>query len=778
MKCLAIIILSTISSYLLGCGFPVNDGWRFYNLIEQTSISAEEYYPFLREDDASYYEGSKDHNKRNQYRGNVALWKELLKDWNEEEIMRSLYYPEKFSWRNKNSDIEKEAKKYIDFAHQCSMAFEYRKQLRSWDYNKHLKRESPDLEGLLTEGNKLLYSQAHVQMQARYYYQIVRILHYSKRYTEATELFEAKIRNRFPKNEIYFYILDQIAGCYYSLKQYNKAAYLFTTVFANSIDRKKSAFQSFNFCTFNNAEGRPFIKDIEEEKNLLIIISLRGFSNEYANLEKFISLGANDDRIELLFMRALNNLERRIWPKNIGFDDKTLPNLSKDDHHFKLIQIAERQVKNPAVQNKDFWSLASSYLSFVSGSIEEAEQKLNQVRSFDKQKKELKFLYQVFSSNEPTPTTDSILNSILQSRVIHDTPTEELSEDVKNLILDRMGHIYYKNGQLAKAFLLHNRLENIKNIHSLELLNSLETFYYKPAKTELEQFLISKEEEDFSFIDYVNHHKGIYYLYDQQAVLALQYFERVKTYQEKKRIPNTIFSNNLTECFSCDAGDVMDDEVFKADLFSFITDSFSRKNLAGYLIHLTKLTSEKKQWKAKLANYLLANYYYNISNTGYYRGLLTGNNNIGDKKYIDYAVGKDNSTKPTGKQYISKGFGYNMKTLSRYYSRSSLEKNHFNLSRIAFQFYQTAIDLSTDKEFNARCTYLMAKCELNDFYNNGGTRTFKFLSDNYNWRGTRKEVELPLSESFKALREKYQNTEFHKLIIQECSYFRVYSNNY
>ena len=142
----------------------------------------------------------------------------------------------------------------------------------------------------------------------RYYYQIIRILHYSKNWEDAIKLYDSKVKDKLTKNEIYYYIIDQIAGCYYSNKNYQKAAYLFTKVFNKSFDRKKSAFLSYNFCTKKDADGKPFFKGFEDEKDFILITSLRNFSDEIININKFINLDENDQRVELLFMRALNNV--------------------------------------------------------------------------------------------------------------------------------------------------------------------------------------------------------------------------------------------------------------------------------------------------------------------------------------------------------------------------------------------------------------------------------------------------------------------------------------
>ena len=769
MRKILIIILTLYSSSVFA-GWEGIDGWYFYNLFKQTNISAEEFYPFLREDFTTFYSNSNyKQNKVKVYpKGNISLWNELLVDWNIYEIEKAIYEPENFSWHNKNTEIDKRAKIYIDFAQICSEAFDYRNKMNSWDYNEIKQQKTINTEALLSKANTLLNNESNEQLKARYYYQIIRILHYSKNWEDAIKLYDSKVKDKLTKNEIYYYIIDQIAGCYYSIKNYQKAAYLFTKVFNKSFDRKKSAFLSYNFCTKKDADGKPFFKGFEDEKDFILITSLRNFSDEIININKFINLDENDQRVELLFMRALNNVERVVWPKNIGVGHETLPFYDEKNNYKDLLSIVEKQVGNYAVRNKDFWRIASSYLSFINNDIKTAKNELSKVNSFPEQKKALSIIYEVFSWNEISSSDEDHIYYILKAIPVQDDWYMDSENDLRNFILHKIAHTYYKNNQIAKAFLVHNYLEKVNNINSLELLDALENFYLKPNKNNYEQLLIANMDKKNNFTDYINYQKGIYYLYDKKPDLALVFFNKNNSYKAQKPIPNTIFSNNIKECFTCDVNEIMDDEVYKADVFSFINANSTAKDLAINLMELIKLTSNEKLWKAKLANYLLANYYYNISNTGYYRGLLTDNTNTGDRIYINYANDKYFSPKITGEEIIANKSGYNLSNISGY------EKHYFNLSELAMKYYQNVIDLSTDKELNARCMYLMAKCELNHFYNNGGDNNYKIL---VNGKWNNYEIELPKSRSFKLLNEKYSDTEFHDMIIKECSYYRHYSNN-
>ncbi len=758
----ALLLLST---NILACaGGDYWDGMWFYNLFYQTNISGEEYYPFLRDDDNTFYREDYSYSEKEEVpQGNILLWLKLLPNWDKKDIEKAIYEFDSFDWSNKNTAIEKSAQTYLAFANTCSDAVSFRSKYRSWNYNDISQEEDFDPRELLTKANQLVNNENNAQLKARYYYQIIRLLHYSKAWDEAIAVYNNNVKDQFEKDEIYYYIVDQIAGCYYSTNDYEKAAYLFVKVFNKSYDRKKSAFCSFNFCARKGAEGKKYYQGINDEKDFLILKSLSEFADKITTINQFIALDANDKRVELLFMRALNNVERNIWPKDFGLKEVTLPDVSQDNNYEELLSIAEKQSQNAQVSNKDFWQLASSYLSFIAQDYTKANQKLITVQSYPNQKQVLQYVYTAFSWTTITKENETQLANIIEDNANY-TKDGKVDygnqEDWLKLILDKTAHTYYKSHQLAKAFLIHNYLETCNKLNSIELLNDLEDFYYKGEKSAFEQMLLNQtlnKTEDF--MAFVHYQKGIYFLKQAQPDEALQQFMEGGDYANQPYLPAALFSNNRIECFNCESELVMEDEVYKADVFSFIQPSFSHKELAEYLLHLEELCHDERQWKQKLANYLLGNYYFNICNTGYYRGIINHQSNCCHYNYFDYNMYQ--KKKNTAEEIIKNSKGYNLQTI--YYRGGK----YFGLSDVAQDYYYKTIDLSTDKELNARCLYLIAKCELNYFYNNG--------SDDYIAIGSGYfKLKLPKYQSFKTLYENYSETKFYAKMIEECSYFNLY----
>ena len=768
MKKITLLLIFFMSFFRsVGCSDYYGDGAYFYSILAQTNISFELYYPFLRDDGRKFYCTDPYHHESGR-QGNIELWNDLLHGWNRNQIDSAVYGFETFEWQTTLTSLEKETEKYLKYANEVSKAYEYRHNIRSWNYDDIIAQVDVDEASLIDKAWEAINEEQNEQLKARYYYQLIRILHYSQNWKKAVEVYENHIENSLEVNEIYYYILDQVAGCYYSLEQYDKAAGLFAVVVNHSKDRKKSAYVSYGFCVNQGSDGSgTYNLDNEQVKDILFLKSQRVFSDDIDNIISFIDLDPSDARIEVLMARSINNIEREAWRIHFGADDHPHPNIENPLRVNILANIAKSQINNAEVLNKDFWGLCYSYLSFLGGDHEKAGAALQSVNTFDDQIVRLEYLYEVFQWEMIDREKELFLSEFFQKeeqvqpRSYSDSPLmdeycEKAEYDFYDLIWERVGHLYYKNGELAKAYLVHNGLRGIENLGSLELLEALEEFALSEEYDSFEEILIRESYGNVGFLDYVYLQKGIYYLLEADPQQALVYFEKSQISDPYGAIDGAIFSNNVIECFQCEVEDVMDDEVYKAGVFSFIPDSMNRKELAKVLVDLDSIKRNSTDWKAKLANYLLGNYHFNLSNTGYFRGELTDRPGLESRFFPSWQS-------ISGSDFIAQRKGYHLASIAGYHV------NYYQLSKISKDYYQKTLDLSEDMELNARCLYMMAKCDLNTFYNEGSDRVVKWKQPNFT-------IEFPESDSYIKLHEEYSNTEFHDMIIDQCSYFRYYSS--
>jgi hypothetical protein len=139
-----------------------------------------------------------------------------------------------------------------------------------------------------------------------------------------------------------------------------------------------------------------------------------------------------------------------------------------------------------------------------------------------------------------------------------------------------------------------------------------------------------------------------------------------------------------------------------------------------------------------------ANYYYLLAN-GYYNITYYGNS---------WMVSCFNTRGELQNFYIE-GENYDL------YDCSTAEQN-----------YLKAAQKTKNKEFEARCYFMAAKCEQNKFYNNERSiseyntkedydRLLKIKTENY-------------KTYFKKLTNNYSDTEFFKEALKECKYFNYF----
>ncbi len=765
MKSILFIIFFAIGSLstIKACGWDPYYSYS-YHLFNQHYIQQKGYEAFLKDELSVSW--SYDHSKP-VISKNVALWKELLPAWNSEDITKALTDDSTLIfeqlWSGKKGGDHKVVYDYMVYARACSDQHKSRKQ-RSWSYNDMVNVEVVDLSELIADGFEAFNVTNNMQLKLRYAYQIIRNYHYSKRYQEAVQFYNKFVKDQFSKTEIYYYVQDQVAGCYFSLEDYEKAAYLFLQVFNNSYDRKVSSYTSYKFCTDRGAEGKEYFSGSRDIATYLTLKSIRSYSDQVRYLQEMAEVAPHDEKLELLFVRELYNIEDNVLPRRIGLKDDKLLCSNPENYHWDdikaLEQISSQQELICKAERKDFWLLCSSYLKFLKGDVEPARIKLKELplyTTYANMVEELKVIYEVFSWSSIGSSQELFLTEVITS--------DSLNGDIHRLIKEYVGHLLFSQGKLAQSFLIHHSVLEIENMGSVTLLQDLKTFLEQPEKSSFEKYLVEQNVQDqtalMNPVEFIDYHLGMYYLNQGDPNVALTYFTDSRDYSTTNGIGMTVsakvFSNNITEGFDC-SDDLMEDSVYLASVFSFIKPELTKKELAVTLNKLDSLRNDEKSWKRKLANYLLGNYYFNVSNTGYYRGVLQDKSNCCNSYYFGWT---DENIIKRDKQLEDRS-GYNLCNVS------SSKKTYYPLADKAYEYYRNTIELSIDKELNARCLYMMAKCELNHLYNYNSNLAYWYYD------GGLKDDILDYKKSFKELKEQYQDTRFFDRIIKECSFFRYY----
>jgi len=319
------------------------------------------------------------------------------------------------------------------------------------------------------------------------------------------------------------------------------------------------------------------------------------------------------------------------------------------------------------------------------------------------------------------------------------------SATTQDFIIDILANRYYLQKDFAKSFLLQNSITALESNPNLTLIAEIEALYHKKNKSPMDLYLTGNSNVDAYLADI----KGTVYLSQGNLEKALSFFKKANNDSD---IPYLIFGHNRIESFESNENKVMRGDYVND--FPFIKNNMNKKELTEILIQLQKAAKKNDVLAAK-ANYLLGNFFYNVTSTGYYRHVLRFDRNNGNgEKYR----GDNNVPANLYDNVYLKGYAY-----SYYYPDNLALPNHY---------LERAMTLAKDNELRAHIAFALSKTEQEEFY-------IKNNLLGYDYRHNEKSLEgdgilITNRKYFKEL-SKYSNTRFYKEVKTNCLYFDYYS---
>ena len=541
----------------------------------------------------------------------------------------------------------------------------------------------------------------------------------------------------------------------------------------------------------------------DERNNVYFFLGYQDFNNPLQSLKQIISTSPDAIQARVLMARAVNHLERtflitdvQACPDQNGYfwglrvdltdclpnpTDRRLPIMDEKIPEYQFLEdalaISIKQTKNNNLTDKNFWNTTTAYLYFLQKDYDSAKKYLEKVdgtdQLFGEQKQRMAMLIEI--CEQPlkqskwawlprwlkkmvgisdkvtiiTPEFENILFSkykdVFDAIDLPDRQDQYYSWNAttQDFIIDILANRYYIQKDFAKSFLLQNSLIALESNPNLDLIAEIEAFYHKKKKSPMDEYLAGDLDVDANLAGI----KGTVYLAQGNLEKALSCF---KNADDNSDIPNLIFGYNRIESFESPENKVM--KVDYLSDFPFINDRMNKKELTEALIQLQKAAKKDNEPAAK-ANYLLGNFFYNTTSTGYYRHILRFDSDNGNgEKY------RGDNNKPVnlyGNVYL-KGYAY------AYYFPDNIE--------LPTQYLERAMALSQDNELRARIAFALSKTEQEAFY-------IKYdMLDSYWYGGETPEGDGVLISNRKYFRElsKYSNTRFYNEVKTNCLYFDYY----
>jgi hypothetical protein len=592
-----------------------------------------------------------------------------------------------------------------------------------WDEKKQPKNFQP-----LIDNAKQSFSGMHDKfLKIRYAYLVQKLLHAAGKYGESATWYEKNLAGEKITGTMKYRTLDYYAGALYHLKNFAQSNYLFSKIFDEYPARKFRSYASFAPQEEKDWQGAlALAKNDRERETLWFLFGLH--SDIVKSIKNIYSLNPSSRYLELLITRAVKMVENstpEIWKpageqgynesdtfylQNIYGCESTVTSNEKE----QFAAFITEHVHDTKIKNGWLWSIAAAYLKIINHQFTEAKALLAE------------------SEKNAGSDTMKIAQTNVLSLVLVLKSNQTITPAIESAMLEMLKKIavqgnYYQNNafRFCMQVLKQDYLRQGDALRSaLCDGNDLTYFMTDPAKklTKAEEFFTKKDPSGFDSYLMQHYTHGLGQIIYAQGVLKFYNGDLEGASKDFDRFPGSCdnlpanpFNERIIDCHDCD-------QAMPQKLH------YTMKTLVKKMIELKQSAESGKDSAERSRNYLLlANAIYN---TSYF-----GNN-----------------------RPASANFLFSDQNLFSGYASSAMYKNYSDNSE-ALKYYSVAAGLAVTSEAKAQATWMIAKCQLNNFYASRGNDTSK---------------DFVAFDGYQLMKDKYSKTKYYQEVINECEYFTAY----
>lgn len=758
---LKILLIASISSFVFffnsdktkSCGPDYDENPFINGLFEPSIIKDDSLSAFFLS--PSFFSDYSKMSLLNPEVDNIKEWKGYFGDkYSSEELLNIIYKtsPEDISLLNNakiNNDFSSIPKRLAkNSVAKAFVAGEYTDAFRYLIYAKEcepqvtdnrkygwgdLIRDTSAMRALLENG-KLSYEKTTDKfLKERYAYQCIRLSHYLKDYNLTINLFDELLTPLDSKSIIYYWALSHKAGAIRGNGDITYSSYLFSTIFDKCLSRRLIASQNFKSLDASLLyETLDYCKDNHEKTSVWFLHAY--LTNDFGSLKKIYELEPKSTYLEILLTRAIDQMENDIyayWNRNQNTSwSNQFVRLDFPNFYNFIYSCAKKENTNRPY----FWYYAAGYVALLKQDYAAMRENFNEVKRFittgENEYLDRIRMLETLGAVDEVEVVDVTFEKNILSDVKWVLDLKKYNSDEAFIwMMNRFSEKYYKLQDTAKAQLcLGFRLGKGDYTKTVDWVDYLSN----PSSAPLD-IMIRFVESDYNRTDFdkfliQNFCYTLKDLYEIRGTLMLSRFNfdeallwnfsNIK--KELPLLPADPFSINIKDCARCD------EKALTTKLYT--KHSFTKK--------MKELESEiKSTTKNRAENYfLLANAYYNMTYFG------------NSWMIVDFYRSQNMD-----------GYSYNNIDCSK-----------------AEEYYLKAATFSNDKEFQAKCLFMAAKCEQNKFYVDKGHFDHNIYYYPYDCE-QKPEIKLQNYRMyFKTLNEKYSKTKFFKEALKECKYFNYF----
>jgi hypothetical protein len=587
-----------------------------------------------------------------------------------------------------------------------------------WDVDTTKKKLNFDVTALNRQLQDRLTAAPDAFLQERYWFQLVRSLYFNGKPGDVVRSFDAYAQ-KFPLDKLYYRSLAYMAGACYKQKEYSKANYYYSLVYAGCDQLRTVAHFSFHPQEEQDWRGTlALCRNKDQQATLWQMLGIF-YSDPARAIEEIYRLDPKSDKLDLLLVRAVNQTEQKFssfQTRLPGFD--MMPE-QKDSSNKAIKALIGRIADAGNTARPWAWQLAAGYLNtldrrypIATGYFTKAETMTPKEPRPQAQLRLLKLINTLASAR----TIDAALEQRLypeiewldRSQSDHSFRNNDAFEWVKKVMAAK----YRLSGNIVKAECFSTRPAFYTSNNNVE---SLKAFLNKPDKTPYENFIGSlcpiKRTDLFEY-------QAIRLCFNDHTDEAIQAMQQSEPGKAQITLPANPFNGRINDCHDCDQAAPQKIKYSKIGLLNKLKE-LKEKIAAGQDVYTNAI--------------LFANAQYNIT---YY-----GNN----RSFYECAV-------------IGSG---------GIWSIDSVYQAPITDMKTAIKYYTLALSAASNDEQKAKCQYLLAKCQRNEWYNK--------VADSRNPWAEKKESQPDFIawDGFKALKQ-YANTKYYSEVLKECGYFSTY----
>ncbi|MBS1510644.1 MAG: hypothetical protein JST86_07390 [Bacteroidetes bacterium] len=764
---------------IIGCG-PEADPYDYYtSFFHQNLPDAKGYKSF-------YYTG---YNFLYDENEPVKVSDVLAQEWssycgNTVTPNDALQFVNKYAWKDLNNlylDIEKnQPLKIPDSVLHNSMTnyFIQQKDLEGLGYIMYAKQVEPYVYGgedawdlpqrdslkmakYIKNGQQLYTAAKKDFFKLKYAYQVLRLAHYSGRYNDVIQWYDDYAPHFTSNSVLQALCLSLKAGALLRTGKEKEAAYLFSKSFDASIAKRVSNYLGFHWSTKNEIPREEYLKQCHtnaEKAAMLGLFALGSTADESGTIKSVFQLNPKAEVLEVLMVREINKLEEKYLSPSLQNDNGGKAMYLNWDESFAdstatagnaelktLTALYHSIAISGKAKNNGLFETGAAYTAYMQRDYSAAKEYLDAAKTMpltDKVKDQWALTNLLVSISAQQKIDAAFEEQILPSvQWLEKKAKTEVGDSIaystitpwrtfyRNLMSEVLAKRFHQQGEIHKEALAVGAADYIGGYGAIDFLHNnmvsadVEKLYAlleNKQANRFETYLINHNSiKKSDVIDFA----GTAYLRDYEFAKAITWFS--KSADKKASVINT---NPFIDLLYDQEEPLASEAKFSTSKMAFATEMLRLQKVAA----TDKVNAAKYYYKMALG-------FYNMTYYGHAWNLVQYFRSGSDGYYIP-----KNAT-PFQKEY------YGCFT--------------------AQQYFEKAMTASADKNFKARCLFMMAKCSQKQLHQ----PQYEEYRDNYDtWRAAEKKYFAGFVNNnyFPQLIKDYGSTIFYKEAYKSCSYLR------